>query len=114
MIETGDIILIEFPFTDSAQTKFRPGVVLTQSLDFEDYLIAFISSSKIAMRSSQRTVLLDESDNRLGLRKTSVIKIDKLATLNISLIDGRIGHLPENLQSEMFRKLREMFSENNL
>src|SRR5438128_179476 len=113
MIEQGDIILAEFPFSDTNQTKLRPGLVLSQSLDFEDFLIAFISSSKSSLHNSERTVLLDETDSRLGLHKPSVIKIDKLATINISLIDGRIGHLPRTIISEVFRKLREMFTENN-
>jgi mRNA interferase MazF len=43
-LKKGDIVLVQFPFSDLTQTKLRPGLVLAVNLDIDEIIICFISS----------------------------------------------------------------------
>ncbi len=44
-----------------------------------------------------------------GLKRASVIRLDKIATVSKSLMLGEIGEIGEDLREEINRKLREIF-----
>ncbi len=46
---------------------------------------------------------------RSGLKRDSVIKLNKLATLDKSLLEGEFGEIDHDLLEEVQRRLREMF-----
>ena len=89
-----DIVLIKFPFTDLSGSKRQPALILTTVKQYEpDIIVAFISSV-IPSSLSATDVFLSTSDAlKFGLKKTSVIKLDKLATLDKSLVTGEFGSL---------------------
>jgi mRNA interferase MazF len=84
----GDIVLITFPFTDLSGTKLRPAVILIDSL--EDITVCFITSQT---QWQENNDLLIKPTNSNGLRKTSLIRINKIATLDKSLVKGLLGKL---------------------
>src|SRR3989344_2109724 len=85
----GRIVLIPFPFTDLSGQKIRPALVLHVSRG-EDCIVAFISSR--ADRKQPFDISVAPSRGN-GLKVRSVVKIDKLATLQKKIIIGELGTL---------------------
>lgn len=84
----GDIILITFPFTDLSGSKLRPAVILADTK--EDVTVIFITT-QLKWQESTDVLLTPTSDKGLKLR--SLIRTSKIATLDKTLIKGRIGRL---------------------
>ncbi|MFQ5709949.1 MAG: type II toxin-antitoxin system PemK/MazF family toxin [bacterium] len=87
----GTIVLTPFPFTDLSSVKRRPAVVVSSSSKpGDDVIVAFISS-KLRPDISQTDFKLDKGHQDFymtGLKRTSIFKIDKLLTVEKSIIAG--------------------------
>jgi len=86
----GNIVLIPFPFSDLSGAKNRPAVVLIET--DEDVTIAFITTQ--LKWKSEFDVLLPPSEMN-GLKKISLIRLNKMATIDKELVLGRLGSLDE-------------------
>ena len=82
----GDIVLVNFPFTDLTGKKVRPACVLAD--DGRDVTLAFISSVIENPGAFDLKLKPDTSNN---LKKESLLKVSKLATLSRTIILGKIG-----------------------
>jgi len=83
----GDVFLCHFPFTTGAASKTRPVLVLFAFQ--QDVLVCRITS---AARSGACDVpLLDWSS--AGLAKPSIARIDRVVTMERSLLKRRLGQL---------------------
>lgn len=82
----GDIVLINFPFTDLRGNKFRPSVILGETI--QDVTVCFITT-QIEKQEPTDIVLSPTNDN--GLRKLSLLRVGKIATLEKTLIKGIMG-----------------------
>ena len=105
-MKRGTIVLTKFPFTDLKAHKRRPAVVVSkEDRSDSDFIVAFITS--VVSENLSDTDLLFDSHNKdfkqSGLVKASVIKSDKLATLNKSIFTGELG----SVSSETLRKIDE-------
>jgi len=96
----GDIVLIPFPFTDLSGNKNRPAVVLIDSED--DVTVCFLST-QLKWRSDCDILLHPTKLN--GLKKTSLIRINKLATVDKELIIGLLGRLDEHYKDLLDKSL---------
>jgi mRNA interferase MazF len=91
MYHFGDILLIEYPYTDLAGIKQRPAVVIKDTND-SDVILA-----RITGQSRETEFDIEITDWRsAGLLKPSIIRVHKLATLETKLIKRKLGNLPEN------------------
>jgi mRNA interferase MazF len=86
----GDIVLIPFPFFDLSGSKNRPAVVLIDT--DEDVTVAFITTQ--VKWGNEFDILLNPSELN-GLKKISLIRLNKLATIDKELVIGRLGKLDE-------------------
>lgn len=107
--EPFDVVVVPFPFTDSAQTKRRPAVVLSQNKNFGNK----IGHSILAMITSRKNAPwpLDceiKSKKQSGLTAPSVIRM-KLFTLDHRLIIRKIGHLSNDDQKQVKKSLSQIF-----
>lgn len=84
----GDIILITFPFTDLSGSKLRPAVILADTND--DVTVTFVTT-QLKWREPTDVFLNPTINN--GLKLPSLIRTSKIATLDKTLIKGRIGKL---------------------
>jgi mRNA interferase MazF len=103
------IVLIHFPFTDLTDSKLRPALVLHESE--YDVVVAFISS-KIPgdLQDSDFMIAMDHpSFFFTGLKVSSVIKFDKIATVSKDLIEGEIGEITRDLANECTLLLHRLF-----
>jgi len=100
----GDIVLITFPFTDLSGTKLRPAVVLIEGTF--DITVCFITTQ---IQSREFSDLLIDPSSINGLRKQSLIRVNKIATLDKSLAKGLLGKLSESEQVELDNKLKTIF-----
>jgi mRNA interferase MazF len=95
------IVLIHFPFTDLSDSKLRPAVVI----------VAFISSRVPPALPSSDLLITPEHPafTATGLKISSVIRFDKVATLSKTLIEGEIGEVVPGLTSECNRIMGDIF-----
>ncbi len=103
----GDIILVNFPFTDLVSSKIRPAVVIT--IKGEDVIILGIFS-KVPEKIMGSWFVIDEGEEyftNTGLKKKSVIKTEKIAVIHSSIIKKPLGSLPENIFSIVRAKLKK-------
>lgn len=94
----GKIILVPFPFTDLSAVKMHPALVLYEGRS--DLVVAFISS-KTPLYPDPLTVPVYPGDmefRETGLKCASVIRLDKLATIDRGLVIGEVGDLPVSLR----------------
>ncbi len=102
----GDIILVPFPFTDLSGQKVRPALVLHHNSKGEDCIVVFISSIK------QKKILPFDVKVTLskqnGLKVDSVIKVNKIATLQKNIVLGKLGTVEAGFMADVCKKLRQL------
>lgn len=77
------------PFTDLSVTKRRPALVVSTNNDRRtDLVVAFITSVLHAELPDAAPIV---PTPRNGLKIPSMVRFDKLATLDIGILAGRIG-----------------------
>jgi mRNA interferase MazF len=104
----GDIILVPFPFTNLSDQKIRPALVLFTRPKNEDIIVAFISSTP-SKKDDRFEVVIQPSEIN-GLKVSSRIRLNKLATLEKKIVVGQLGELDAKSLREVRSILRKMFS----
>jgi mRNA interferase MazF len=101
----GDIVLLTFPFTDLSGGKTRPAIILISSED--DVTVCFLTTQ---LKWYSEFDISVEPTELNGLKKLSLIRINKLATIDRDLVIGRIGiledHYIEILNQNLIRILK--------
>ncbi len=98
MIKEGDIVLFKFPQTDLEEGKLRPALILRKlSGDRNDWLLCMVTSFKTERERelTEKITEYDEDFKSSGLKSNSLIRIDRLAVVNKSIILGKIGEVSE-------------------
>lgn len=105
----GTVVLTPFPFTDLSGRKVRPAVLVSRSdRTGSDVILAFITSHR-DQELSAADLLVEQTDPdfaQTGLKVDSVIKCDKLVTVDTSVLLGEIGELSKHLIDELDQKLK--------
>ena len=101
----GRIVVVPFPYTNLNRTKRRPVLILHETK--YDVVVASISSV-IPKKLEQTDVLITSSNPsfaRTQLIADSVIQLDKIGTIEKSLILRFLGYVDDDLKSEINAKL---------
>ncbi|MGD1701110.1 type II toxin-antitoxin system PemK/MazF family toxin [Dapis sp. BLCC M229] len=96
--------LVRFPFSDLTSTKVRLALIL--AVHREEVIILGIFSKITNSNLPKNWVLMSEENSNFlqtGLKKTSLIRADKIATVSNSVFHKKIGDLP----SEIFVLVQE-------
>jgi mRNA interferase MazF len=101
MAKKGDIVLITFPFTDLGGSKLRPAVVIAASS--LDLTVCFITT-QLQWKEPTDVDLLPDLSN--GIKKHSLIRTNKIATLDKTLAKGLLGQLNTEELSDLDHKLK--------
>ena len=99
-LRRGDFALVYFPHSDLRMVKLRPVLVVqAENLNTGNpqVIVAMVSSNMSrAGHASRVTVLLkDRAASETGLKSDSLIMTDNLATIELKLIERRIGRMPQ-------------------
>lgn len=97
----GDIVLIPFPFTDLSGHKVRPALVLVAIHD--SVSVCFLTTQ---LKWQDEFDVLVEPSYANGLKKTSLIRLEKFATIDKDLVIGRLGTLEKAYTESVNQKLR--------
>ena len=105
--KTGDVWLVRFPFTDLTTTKLRPAFVV--ATHGEDVIVTGIFS-RIPSNLRETWVLIDEQHagfNESGLKKSSVLKAEKIAVIHESVFQRKLGNLSSDLMASSLEALKK-------
>lgn len=97
----GDIVVINFPYSDLTTYKKRPAFVVKVPKE-EDIIVCQITATS---QEKSLEVPLNDNDFEQGkLKMQSNIRIDKIFSVEKSMIDYKIGHLKKDKVSEIIDK----------
>jgi mRNA interferase MazF len=108
-MKRGKVVLAPFQFTDLSGRKVRPAVVVSRSdRSGSDVLLAFITSYRgqpltradLAIESTYPDFALT------GLKFSSVLRLDKLVTVDTAIVLGELGELSTALLRQVDDRLR--------
>jgi mRNA interferase MazF len=102
----GDILLVPVVFSDGSGHKKRPVVIIYDSGD-ADLLVAPVTSQ--AARSPCDVPVVNWQ--RAGLRLPSIVRLEKLATVEKTTVIKRMGQLAPDDWKEMKTALKQLFAE---
>jgi len=103
-MKKGDIVLIPFPFTDLSGSKMRPALTLISGR--LDLTVSFISTQ---LHWEEPTDLILQPNPSNGLKKPSLVRIGKIATIGKDLVIGKLGHIGDDNVKELDKKLIQIF-----
>lgn len=110
MYEFGKIILVPFPFTDLTSAKLRPALIVSKYREDDDIIVAFISSKSAQQEQGIYTLKTSDPDfSETGLKVDSVVRFDKIATLNKKIVLGELGSVGSKTVSAMAPVFFEVF-----
>jgi len=112
MFKKNTIVLVPFPFTDMSSVKVRPAVILSNNSTSDDVVVAFISSKKVKQIHKIDIQIKEKQKDfeKTGLKISSTIKVDKLATLDKKIVLGELGEVGKNTEKEINKKLKVLFN----
>lgn len=100
-VARGDIVLVDYPFSDRTGSKVRPVLVVqSDALNHRitDTILASISRSTHRASATQLFVdIATPEGGRTGLRQNSMIQCENLLTYDQRLIIAKIGELSSPL-----------------
>lgn len=105
-VSTGDIVLVPFPFSDLKNQKLRPALVVSSQIvnDRESDVTLVFISSVVPLDHEPYECIFKKSHadfKQSGLKKESVFKMHKIATVEKRLIKNRLGLLGKTIRKEL-------------
>lgn len=89
MFEFGSIVMTNFPFTNLQGSKLRPALMVSRDNDRRaDVVLAYLTTKDYAGNSDAVPLSPDPTN---GLKAPSVVRFDKLVTLEKGVVAGKIG-----------------------
>ena len=101
----GEIVWVKFPFSDSATTKLRPALIISNNLVNRtgDYLLMQITSR---LRNDNLSFIIKETDFvGTPLLKQGELRLHKIFILNEILIAGGITNVSARFMKTVIERL---------
>lgn len=103
----GDIVAVNFPFSDLSSTKRRPALVIAYA-ENGDYLLCQITS-----KSTKDTWALELPESEIiegELFKSSNIRPNKLFTADQSIINYKVGQITQAMRIKVVNAIIRLIS----
>jgi mRNA interferase MazF len=104
--QSGDVLLLSFPFVDAENSKRRPALVL---LDTGDNDVVVVRITGQIQATSFDIELLDWQ--QAGLRLPSFVRVHKIATLEKQLAERQLGTLSLRDWQQVQATLQQLIQE---
>jgi len=111
--EPGQILLVEFPFTDHGSAKMRPVVVVSlHAFNLGEDFVALPISSRVGGNDPYSFAVLSTSSyfSATGLKYDSSVKWTKPMTISSRIVKRKMGVLAKEPLAELHRLVKTMFS----
>lgn len=106
--EKGDVVVMNFPFSNLADSKKRPALVVA-SLGGTDRIVCQITTNATI---DDYSIMLDSRDfNQGSLSKLSIIRPNKIFTADESIISYKVGRLKDSKIMEVEENLVNIFKD---
>jgi mRNA interferase MazF len=94
----GDIVLIDFPFTDLSHSKKRPVLIVKDENNFND-IVCF----QITSQSTQQAICKIEQESLYSgeLKLVSFVKYDKCFTLSSEMVNKKLASVDDDFMNEL-------------
>lgn len=103
----GEVVLVNFPFSDLSQTKLRPALVL-EEVEYGDLLLCQITSKNYGDRSA---VAISKADFQKGsLPRESFARPGRLSTIDPGLVSRSLGMLKEPKRKEIAKAIADLIA----
>jgi mRNA interferase MazF len=112
MIRRGDVVVLDFPFPDTGQSKIRPALVVQNDRDNQKLrktIIAMITSN-LRRKGDPSHLFVDPNipeGASSGLSFPSLVSCNNLFTIAQNSIQQVIGHLSDKLKQQLADCLKE-------
>ncbi len=108
MKQSGQVVLLPFPFTDLSAAKLRPALILRKaSREFDDWLVCMVSS-QLHQMDEEMDEIVNASDadyKSSGLKAPSVLRLSRLAVVDGALLVGSIGSISDGRLTRVRERL---------
>jgi mRNA interferase MazF len=98
----GDVIILEFPFSNLIQTKRRPALIIKVPKG-EDIIICQITAK--SQEKSVEVPIIKKDFSKGELKRDSYIRIDKITTIKRTRVKYRVGSLKNEKFKEILDKI---------
>lgn len=98
----GDIIVLDFPFSDLKSFKRRPALIIKIPKG-EDIIICQITA--VPQEKSVEVSIINKDFQNGGLKKDSFVRIDKITTIKKTRIIYKAGSLKQEKLNEILYKI---------
>lgn len=107
VVRRGDVILVAFPCIEILASKIRPALVVSRD-DSEYLLVAFITRQQRHLDAASVVALGPGTPGFAGsgLKRASIIRLDRLATVNLDMVEARLGRLTAAAMNDVATSLR--------
>ncbi len=96
------------PYVDGSNQKARPVVQLNEPCDeYDNFQVAFLTSKKPKLKLyTDIEINFDHAHfYKTGLSKTTYIRVSKIFTIDPEMVEGVIGNLPLDIDSNLNKVL---------
>jgi mRNA interferase MazF len=105
-----DIVLLPFPFTNLEESKVRPALIVSNdsfNKRSDDCIMVPLTT---VIEDAPYSIIIDQEDMSSGrLLKPSMVKIDKVFTVEKKLVVMKIGSVNDATFKKIKNKLLEIF-----
>jgi mRNA interferase MazF len=110
-VNKGDVVMVDVPYLDATRGVFRPAVVLCDTSQMLDVIIAAMSSRiRDPLPPAHYPIDRNHPDWKAsGLRLDSVVRCDRVFTIHDSQIRRALGSLSKQTLDEIDKVLKCVF-----
>lgn len=108
----GKVVLVPFPFDDLSAAKVRPAICLTDPVGTHSHVVLAFVTSRVPADLLDSDLLLEPTQPdfaQTGLRAPSTLRLHRLMTVTIDMIQRELGTLSPSMQGEVAERLRRLF-----
>lgn len=112
-LKIGDIVLLDFPYTNRAGSKYRPALVLHIENINQDLLVAYVSSEVDSYIFDDNALSITQDDLAEGILKLdSVLRVDKVIMVDQARCKW-VARLSQGKLDQVLRKMAALVTRNH-